>query len=71
MVTKMVTAWSTGVRIKKLLILLLWGGQVDVRGTGDGRRKGGKGDLYDGGKLSLFCYCLSSSQTKQCFLTSI
>ena len=36
------------------------------KGTGDGRRMGGKRDLYDGGKrernskgkLSLFCYCL-------------
>ena len=28
--------------------------QVGGRGTGDGRRKGGKRDLYDGGNLSLF-----------------
>ena len=43
------------------------------RGTGDGRRKGGKRDLYDGGKRErnskrqafVNCYCSSSSQRNE------
>ena len=43
------------------------------RGIGDGRRKGGKRDLYDGGKRErnskrqafVNCYCSSSSQRNE------
>ena len=51
------------------------------RRTGDGRRKGGRRDLYDGGKPErnskrqgfVICYCLhpSKKRTQQRFLTSI
>ena len=51
------------------------------RGTGDGRRKGGRRDLYDGGKRernsksqALFfvtAYFQSKKRTQQRFLTSI
>ena len=59
-----------------------WGRTGGRRGMGDGRRKGVKGDLYDGRKWErnskreafIICDCLSSSQKKQAqkrFLTSI
>ena len=36
----MVTAWSTGVRIKKLLILFLWGGDRWAGGVQEMREEG-------------------------------
>ena len=49
------------------------GGQGGGRGMGDGRRKDGKRDLYDGGKRERISkrqafdldYCLSSSQRNE------
>ena len=52
------------------------------RGTGDERRKGGRGDFYDGGKRErnskrqafAICYCLlpvKETKPRTFFLTSI